>query len=380
MKAETKIVQLFTNSNPLLLESGESFKRVQAAYQTYGKLNSSGDNAILLCHALTGNAHAAGFIEEEEQDEQSSPDLLNLYSKLYRNKAGWWDALIGEDKLFDTTKYFVVCSNFLGSCYGTTGPVSKSPENGKTFQADFPLITVRDMVTVQKKLIDRLGIKKLKTVIGGSLGGMQVIEWALMYPDIVQTIIPIATAVQHSPWAISLNQASREAIKNDAQYNKGFYSAQPEEGLALARRIAMISYRSHESFQKKFSRDRKLEHNELNTENIFQIENYLNHHGKKLTERFDANTYITITNAMDNHDVTRGRAVLKEVLASIGMPVLSIGISSDILYPPSEQKEFAALLPNAMYEEIKSMHGHDAFLIEFDQLKKIIGKFSSKYF
>ncbi|VAX28710.1 Homoserine O-acetyltransferase [hydrothermal vent metagenome] len=380
MKVKTEIVTLFDKTKPFQLESGSELSPVQVAYQTYGKLNSEGTNAILICHALTGNAHAAGILAEEEYDIRSNPDLLNKYSILNKGKPGWWDELIGEGKLFDTNKYFIISSNILGSCYGTTGPVSIKNIFNRSYGMNFPTVTVRDMVKLQKTLIDHLNVKKLATVAGGSLGGMQVLEWAIMYPEIVNSIIPIATSAQHSPWAISLNEASRRAIKNDPKWMNGNYKTQPHDGLALARKIAMISYRSMESFEQKFSRERKDENSSrLDTENIFQIESYLNHHGDKLNQRFDANTYIYLSHAMDLHDVALNRGSLEEILGSINAPTLSLGISSDILYPPDEQKKIASLIPNAEYAELNSIHGHDGFLIEFDQMTEIIGKFLSEH-
>lgn len=379
MKVKTKIVELYNNTDPFKTESGFRFPNINVAYQTYGKLNAEGDNAILICQALTGNAHCAGILEGDEKDPNSSPDLLNIYSNMFEGKPGWWDTLIGPNKLFDTNKYFIVCSNILGSCYGTTGPVSRYNES-ESYGSNFPLVTVRDVVRVQKKLVDYLGVKKIKTVTGGSLGGFQVFEWAVMYPEIVESIIPIATAAKHSPWAIALNQAARDAIRTDPVWNKGNYTSQPTNGLSLARKIAMISYRSLDSFDVKFNRDRLDGNNLLDAENIFQVESYLNYQGEKLVKRFDANTYITITHTMDSHDISRDRGTIEEVLKSILIPVLSIGISSDVLYPVQEQLDFVDKLPNAVYKEINSIHGHDAFLIEFDQLKRIIKPFVEKYF
>ena len=225
-----------------------------------------------------------------------------------------------------------------------------------------------------------MNVKKLATITGESLGGMQVLEWAVMYPEIVNSIIPIATSAQHSPWAISLNETSRHAIKNDPKWMNGNYKSQPYDGFSLARKIAMISYRSMESFEQKFSRERKKDSSsKLDTENIFQIESYLNHHGDKLNQRFDANTYIYLSHAMDLHDVALNRSNLVEVLGSIKVPTLSVGISSDILYPAEEQKNIASLIPNAEYAEIDSIRGHDGFLIEFDQMTNIIGRFLSEH-
>ncbi len=380
MKVKTEIVTLFDKTNLFKLESGSELSPVQVAYQTYGQLNSEGTNAVLICHALTGNAHAAGELVDEENDTSSNPDLLNKYSKINKGKPGWWDELIGAGKLFDTNKYFVISSNILGSCYGTTGPVSIKNIFNRKYGMNFPTVTVRDMVKLQKELIDHLNVKQLATIAGGSLGGMQVLEWALMYPEIVSSIIPIATSAQHSPWAISLNETSRHAIKNDPKWMNGNYKSQPYDGLSLARKIAMISYRSMGSFEQKFSRERKNENlSKLDTENIFQIESYLNHHGEKLIQRFDANTYIYLSHAMDLHDVTLNRSNLDEVLGSLKVPTLSVGISSDILYPAEEQKRIASLIPDAQYSEINSIHGHDAFLIEFDQMTEMIENFLSKH-
>ncbi len=364
--AKAKTVRVFTEEKPLKLELGGTLSPVDVAYETYGTLNSEGTNAILVCHALTGNAHAANL-----------PPHQN-------GQPGWWDGVIGPGKGFDTDRYFVISSNFLGSCYGTTGPVSINPSTGKPYQADFPQMTVRDMVRVQYELVVALGVKRLVTVAGGSLGGMQVLEWGLLYPDIIDSLLPIATAARHSPWCIALNEAARLAIMNDPAWNDGRYSDQPAQGLALARMVAMISYRSAQSLNAKFGRAVQREHSGKEYRDpfargreLFQVESYLRYQGKKLVDRFDANAYLAITRAMDLHDVSSGRGTVAGALGTITARVLSIGIDSDVLYPVEEQKELAGLIPHSRYAEIHSPHGHDAFLIEFEAMNTLIREFLS---
>lgn len=359
---ETECSELFSSRSPLLLESGETLSPVTVAYQTYGILNSEGTNAVLVCHALTGSAHAAGL----------SPD----------GQTGWWDGIIGEGKALDTSDYFVICSNFLGSCYGTTGPASMNPATGRLYRTDFPRISVRDMVRVQYELMQHLGVRKLAAVIGGSLGGMQVLEWALMYPDFVDAIIPIATSARHSAWCIGWGEIERLAILNDPAWKNGAYTEQPHHGLALARMIAMISYRSKNSYEDRFGHKTRKASNEdspfsplLKADSLFEMETYLHHQGKKLVERFDAATYIYITRAMDSHDVSRNRGSVKSALGSITARTLCIGVDSDVLYPATEQQQIAAQIPHAEYDEIASLHGHDAFLIELGQLNRIVADF-----
>jgi homoserine O-acetyltransferase len=369
MKLYQKKIILFTEEKPLELESGELLAPVEVAFETYGSLNSTGNNAVLICHALTGSAHAADI-----PGGNGNPAPIS----------GWWNGAIGKGKAFDPEKQFIISSNILGSCYGTTGPGAVNPVTGRRYSLSFPQITVRDMVRVQKKLLDHLKVRQVLTVSGGSLGGMQVMEWAVMYPEIVKSVIPIATASRHSAWGIGLNDAARLAIMHDPIWNRGNYEEQPLQGLALARMIAMISYRSQSSFEKRFGRKpvdgiKKQISDPLRQSPLhYQVEQYLRYQGQKLVDRFDANTYIYLSRAMDSHDISAGRAPLNETLRNIKAKTLCIGISSDILYTANEQVEIAKGIPGASYAEIKSIHGHDAFLIEYEQLNHIIKDFLSR--
>lgn len=376
MEPLTKFETLFSGESFLRLENGSVLSNIEASYQTYGELNANGDNAVLICHALTGLSHAAGIVSETELNNCSDKEFLTKYNKMTLGKTGWWDPLIGPGKVFDTNKYYVICSNILGSCYGTTGPSSQNID-GEKFNYNFPKITIRDMVNVQKALLDKLNVKKIKTMSGGSLGGMQILEWAYMFGDMIESIIPIATSAAHSAWAIGWGEASRRAIQNDPEWKNGNYEIQPYSGISLARKSAMISYRTYDSFHQKFGREKQTSF--LNKENeIFSVENYLDYQGEKFVKRFDANSYLVINEAMDTMDIGRNRGGIQTALSKIQMPALCIGIDSDILYPASEQREIAGHLANSTYEEIKSIHGHDAFLIEFDQLEKMISTFLKK--
>ena len=346
----SKVVDVATFQRPLELVLGNHLDHVAVTYETYGQLNAKGTNAILICHALTGSAHAAG-----RHESQQLP--------------GWWDPLVGPGKALDTNHYYVISSNVLGGCYGTTGPSSINPSTGKPYGLEFPRYTIRDMVEVQARLVKHLGVTSLATVIGGSMGAMQVLEWAVMYPELVRSIIPIASGSRHSAWAIGLNEVARRAITADPTWQGGNYqlASQPESGLGLARAIAMLSYRSFDSLEAKFGRERVSASREL-LDVGFEIESYLAYQGVKLVERFDANTYLYITRAMDDFDLSEGRGRLGDVLEGVNIPTLVMGISSDVLYPENEQKGLVDALPQADYARINSHHGHDAFLIEFPQI------------
>lgn len=369
--AKTNFCNLFSEVNPLIMECGKSLPNVTVAYQTFGRLNSQKDNVVMVNHALTGNAHVAGLISDEEENQCLHEKYLTKYNKMYKGKEGWWSPIIGPDKALDTNKYFVICTNVLGSCYGTSGPASIDPITKEEIRLRFPEVTIRDIVRVQKELFDHLGINKIKFAIGGSLGGMQIIEWAIMFDGMIKSIMPIAASVAHSPWAIGLNEASRNAILNDPEWNEGNYIEQPEKGLALARKIAMLTYRSYDSFDQKFGRHKS------SNKDLFEVESYLNYQGNKISKRFDANTYLYLSKAMDNHDVGIGRGGIENALNLINCKTEVIGISSDVLYPANEQQKIASMIKGATYSEIQSIHGHDAFLIEFRQLDKIIRKFLS---
>lgn len=354
--------QTFTFPAGILLESGQKLAPLTVAYETYGRLAADGGNAILLAHALTGSARAAGL-----------PDGAG---------PGWWDALIGPGRLFDTDRYFLVCANIPGSCYGSTGPASLNPQTGRPYGMEFPVVTVRDMVKAQKKLLDFLGVKKLVAAAGGSLGGMQVLEWALTYPELVDLAVTIAASERLTPLAIAYNQAGRRAIMNDPHWRRGDYYGRvfPADGLALARMIGTITYKSNQAFEERFGR--KLSGDHADYYDFFQdfaVESYLSYQGEKLVKRFDANSYLYLTKAMDLHDLARGHPSPAAAFRRVRSRILLIGISSDLLFPPREVRGLAVELRRhgvaADYREIQSPFGHDAFLIEFEQMSELVRGF-----
>lgn len=332
-----------TLHQPFITEAGVRFEQPEVAYKTWGTLNKERDNVILICHALTGHAAA---------DE-------------------WFPGIFGEDSIADPSSHFIICINVPGSCYGSLGPWSVNPETGQPWRGDFPEITIRDMVRFQQLVLDQLGITGIEQVIGGSMGGMQALEFTIMDRRI-RTATLIAMGKAHTPWAIGISQAQRAAITADAGWKNGFYEKGngPHRGLAAARMMAMITYRTPDDYTRKFGR--KLQ----NEDGEFQVESYLSYQGEKLANRFDALTYLALTRAMDTHDIARGRGTYEQVLNRVEIPVQVIGINSDHLYPPIEQEELAELFPNGRYHEIQSVYGHDAFLIEFEQLNTIIKPFT----
>ncbi|HET7824468.1 MAG TPA: homoserine O-acetyltransferase [Anaeromyxobacter sp.] len=327
------------------LELGGTLPGVRVGYRTWGTLDAAGSNAVVVCHALTGSADA---------------DL-------------WWTRMFGPGRALDPEKDFIVCSNILGSCYGTTGPLSIDPARGEPWLGAFPAITVRDMVRVQHALGEALGVRRVRMVIGGSLGGMQALEWALLYPSLVESVAFVASTARHSAWCIGLSEAQRQAIYADPRWKGGRYDPAdpPAAGLAAARMMAMLSYRSQPSFEMRFAR-------RAQTEELFAIESYLRYQGRQLVDRFDAATYVALTRAMDTHDVARGRGDFDDVLRSVKQPMLVVSIDSDVLYWPWEQREVAALAPNAQLAVMDSPHGHDAFLIDVDRLSDMVTDFRGR--
>ncbi len=361
---ETQYITLFEPPNELTLECETRLGPVQVAYETYGRLNPRGDNAILICHALSGDAHAAGYHSEEDR------------------KPGWWDNMIGPGKGIDTDKYFVVSSNVLGGCKGTTGPSSINPQTGKHWGLEFPVITISDMVKVQKALIDALGIKRLLSVIGGSMGGMQVLEWAIRYPEVVVSAIPIATTARLSAQGIAFNAVGRNAIWADPNFNVGhFYTGNPPvRGLAIARMIGHITYLSEESMHRKFGRAlRDAENYSYDFDSEFAVETYLDYQGQRFVERFDANSYLYISKAIDYYDPETTFGSLEKAFSNVRCRFLVASFSSDWLFPPSQSRQIVqTLLANNIdvsYCNIESPYGHDAFLLEPETLGALLSGF-----
>jgi homoserine O-acetyltransferase len=364
----------FPEDRPFALDGGTTLRNVSIAYETWGTLNAEKSNAVLLCHAWTGDSHAAGPAE----DGHPTP--------------GWWEGVIGSGLAIDTDRWFVVCSNTIGGCQGSTGPASPHPDDGKPYGSRFPVITVRDMVRAQVRLTDALGIKRWHSVIGGSMGGMQVLEWGITFPDRVHTLVPIATCAQATAQQIAWGAIGRRAISLDPKWNKGeYYDAAPGdgpwEGLAIARMVSQVTFRSDNVFTDRFGRDladSDAAYNGLGLWDRFEVESYLDHHGDRLNRRFDANSYLLIGKAMDLHDVARGRGGLERAMARIRANTLVIGISSDILYPTYQQRQIHSLIAGngvgCTYVEIDSPHGHDSFLINIDQVGSPIRNFLNSNF
>jgi homoserine O-acetyltransferase len=361
----------FTFANPpeqLVLESGAKLGPVTIAYETYGKLNEQKDNCILLAHAFSGDSHAAGFYATDSEDD----------------KPGWWDFVVGPGKGIDTDRYFVICPNILGSCMGSTGPGSTNPETSKPYGLDFPMMTIGDIVITQKALIDHLGISQLLAVIGGSVGGMQVLEWFVRFPEMVRAAVPIATTMRHSALAIAFNEIARQSIMADPNWKQGNYygGEKPDMGLAVARMVGHVTYLSDEAMRRKFGR--KLQDKasfSFGFDGDFQVESYLRHQGSKFVGRFDANSLLYITKASDYFDVVEQMCNPETFKGTQNNQTkfLIVSYSSDWLYPTYQAKELVKSLKrcgqDVSFCEIEADCGHDAFLIPDQRFTELIGGF-----
>jgi len=363
---ETKYFTFAKHPHELVLENGKKLGPITLAYETYGKLNKEKTNAILVEHALSGDAHAAGYREGSDDP-------------------GWWDTMIGPAKALDTDKYFIICSNIIGGCKGSTGPSSINPKTDKPYGLEFPMITVGDMVKAQAHLLDHLEIKRLLCVIGGSMGGMQTLQWVASYPDRIQSAIPMATALKHSPQQIAFSEVGRQAIMADPAWHGGDYydkQEKPEKGLAVARMIGHITYMSDKSMEEKFSRRMKEKEHSFKFATDFEVEGYLRYRGDNFVKRFDANSYLYITKAMDYLDLSGERLTPKN--RSVDVRFLVIAFKSDWLYPLYQSQEIVRQLKirglDATYCEINSTYGHDAFLLEVEEESQLIKHFLNKTF
>ena len=339
----------------LKLESGEKLSPVTAAYETYGELNSDKTNAILICHALSGDAHVSG-------------------------DGGWWSSLVGEGKPIDTANYFVVCSNVVGGCRGSTGPLSVSPKTGQPYGLSFPLVSIADFVNAQRHLIDQLGIQKLLAVVGGSMGGMQVLQWMTAYPERIRAAIPIATALKHSPQQIAFNEVGRQAITADPDWHNGNYYGKsvPAKGLAIARMIGHITYMSETSMERKFGRKTRTATGQSKFGADFEVEDYLRSRGDNFVGRFDANSYLYITKAIDTFNLLNGNSH-SAVFCGLKAKVLVVSFKSDWLYTTTQSREIVKACKqsgvDASYCELDAPYGHDSFLVETEQLGRLVGDF-----
>ena len=354
--------------SPFLLENRQWLSQVTTCYEMYGQLNSAGDNVILITHGLTGSSHAAGF---------TRPDSL---------RGGYWESLIGPGKVWDTNRWCVIAPNALGGCRGTTGPASINPATGQPYALSFPIVTIRDMVRVQKHLLDSLGVRRVALVVGGSMGGMQALEWAVTYPEFVEAICPIASTPRTSAQTIAFNECMRRAILLDPAWNKGEYyeGDSPSKGLALARMIGTITYLSDHVMQQMFGRKAEMEESALEHDlhARFDVERYLHEEGEKLVRRFDANSYLYVSRAIDLHDISRGYGSMGEALQRIRAKVLLIGIRSDILFLPQHirtlNERLVSLGLGSTYWEMDSDYGHDAFLVEQTKMKPVLREFMAR--
>lgn len=353
-------IEIATPADPFITEGGDVLERVTLAYETWGRISPTRDNVVLVFHALTGDAHAAAH-----------PEVPG-------DRDGWWEALIGPGRPIDTQRYAVVCANALGSCYGSTGPRALAPDS-RPYNLRFPALTVRDLVTANLRLLDRLGIERVACAIGGSLGGMQALELAVSAPDRVERAVVVAASGRFHAQGIAYNELQRRAIMLDPRWAGGDYpdGCGPDDGVALARMVGMITFQSDESMTLRFGRNTQARYHAWpEFHGRYDIEGYLHYQGDKLARRFDANSYLYLTRVMDSHDIGRGRGGLQAAAGRISAEVLLIGIRSDILFPPSHVADTADAIVaaggRATYWELNSPHGHDAFLKEFDRLEAVL--------
>lgn len=355
MKVEIKSKQETgtINIGNLELESGKTLSDVELAYERAGAIHAP---VILVCHALTGSQVAVGTEDDP----------------------GYWSSFIQQDGYIDLNQFQTYSFNVLGGCNGSTGPEDINPETGVPYQADFPFITVRDMVHAQKKALDILGVGSLKAVIGGSLGGMQVLEWGILYPDYMEKLFPLAVTPYLNDYAISFNHIARLSIMNDPNWNDGFYpeDAKPEKGLSLARMVGMVTYRSGELFNERFSRQEKNPAGRSHQETAYEIESYLNYQGKKLTSRFDPNSYLYLLKAMDTHDIGRDRGGWENAISGIKAPLFAVGFRNDLLFPPGSLQSLVETIReedgDAAFYEVDTTFSHDGFLVEFEKWGDLI--------
>lgn len=361
---ETKYFTFAEPPNDMVLESGAKLGPITLAYETYGELNADRSNAVLIVHALSGDAHVAGKHHPDDR------------------KVGWWDAMVGPGKGFDTTKYFVICSNVVGGCTGSTGPCSINPATGKPYRLDFPFVTIGDMVRAQRELLRHLGIEQLLAVAGGSMGGMQVLDWATRFPEMVRAALVIATSYRNGAQQIAFHAVGRHAIQADDDFKRGEYYGDevPATGLGIARMLAHITYLSDESMSAKFGRRlRGAGALRFDLGKEFSVESYLDHQGEQFVSRFDANTYLYISKAIDYFDLSEQYGSLDAAMARVQAKTLVLSFSSDWLYPPHHSEEIVYALSrqkkDVTYLSVQSDYGHDAFLLEFDVMTKVIEGF-----
>ncbi|KXU38187.1 homoserine O-acetyltransferase [Cephaloticoccus primus] len=359
----------FVCTTPFTFKSGQVLPGFTMRYETYGQLNRARDNAILICHALSGDHHCAG--------RHSAAD----------RKPGWWDHLIGPGRAVDTDRFYVICANCLGGCSGTTGPSSIDPATGKSYGIAFPFVTINDMVRSQKRLLDHLGVDQLHAVIGGSMGGMQALLWAILYPNFVRRVLAMATTAREGAQAIAFNEVGRQAIMQDPAWEQGNYPADggPRVGLAIARMMAHITYLSDASMERKFGRRKRVTTTTAHGENPysfdiqFEVESYLRYQGQSFINRFDANSYLYITRALDHFDLAHAYGSLEQAFAPVQAETLVVGFTSDWLFPPEQNREIALTLlragKRASYAELATDRGHDSFLLESPDLYRIVRGF-----